>query len=215
FAPGLLEGVHGAESHTYYEASAAIIGLVLLGRWLEARAKGRTSSAVRALVDLRPQLARVIEDNEPYEIPVRAVQAGDVVLVRPSEQIPVDGEVIEGTSSVDESMLTGESVPVSKQPGDTVFGATMNSSGLLRIRATAVGADSALARIIRLVEEAQTSKAPIQALADRIAGIFVPVVLGIAALTFAGWWAFGPEPAFTLAFVNAVTVLIIACPCAL
>ncbi|MGE3961991.1 MAG: heavy metal translocating P-type ATPase [Dehalococcoidia bacterium] len=215
FAPGLLEGVHGAESHTYYEASAAIIGLVLLGRWLEARAKGRTSSAVRALIDLRPQLARVIEDGEPFEIPVRAVQTGDVVLVRPSEQIPVDGEVIEGASAVDESMLTGESVPVSKQPGDAVFGATMNTTGLIRVRATAVGADSALARIIRLVEEAQTSKAPIQALADRIAGVFVPVVLVIAAATFVGWWAFGPEPAFTLAFVNAVTVLIIACPCAL
>ncbi|MCK9495855.1 MAG: heavy metal translocating P-type ATPase [Dehalococcoidia bacterium] len=215
FAPGLLEGVHGATSHTYYEASAAIIGLVLLGRWLEARAKGRTSSAVRALIDLRPQLARVIEDGEEYEIPVRAVQAGDIVLVKPSEQIPVDGEVIEGASAVDESMLTGESVPVSKAPGDGVFGATMNATGLLRIRATAVGADSALARIIHLVEEAQTSKAPIQALADRIAGVFVPVVLVIAALTFVGWWAFGPEPAFTLAFINAVTVLIIACPCAL
>lgn len=215
FAPGLLEGVHGAETHTYFEASAAIIGLVLLGRWLEARAKGRTSSAVRALIDLRPQLARVIEDGEAYEIPVRAVQAGDVVLVRPSEQIPVDGEVIEGSSAVDESMLTGESVPVTKQPGDSVFGATINSTGLIRVRATAVGADSALARIIRLVEEAQTSKAPIQALADRIAGVFVPIVLVIAALTFAGWWAFGPEPAFTLAFINAVTVLIIACPCAL
>ncbi len=215
FAPGLLEGVHGAESHTYYEASAAIIGLVLLGRWLEARAKGRTSAAVRALIDLRPQTARVIEDGEPFEIPVRAVQVGDVVLVRPSEQIPVDGEVIEGSSAVDESMLTGESVPVSKAPGDLVFGATMNATGLIRVRATAVGADSALARIIQLVEEAQTSKAPIQALADRIAGIFVPIVLVIAAVTFAAWWALGPEPAFTIAFINAVTVLIIACPCAL
>ena len=215
FAPDLLEGVHGAESHTYYEASAAIIGLVLLGRWLESRAKGRTSSAVRALIDLRPQLARVIEDGEPFEIPVRAVQVGDVVLVRPSEQIPVDGEVVEGTSTVDESMLTGESVPVAKGPGDAVFGATLNTTGLLRVRATAVGADSALARIIRMVEEAQSTKAPIQGLADRIAAVFVPVVIVIAALTFAGWWAFGPEPAFTLAFVNAVTVLIIACPCAL
>ena len=215
FAPQVFEGVHGAESHTYYEASAAIIGLVLLGRWLEARAKSRTSSAVRALLDLRPQTARVIEDGEPFEIPVRAVQAGDVVLVRPSEQIPVDGEIIEGSSAVDESMLTGESLPVSKFTGDAVFGATMNATGLIRVRATAVGADSALARIIRLVEEAQTSKAPIQALADRIAGVFVPVVLVIAALTFVAWWALGPEPAFTIAFINAVTVLIIACPCAL
>ncbi len=215
FWPGLLEGIHGAEPHVYYEASAAIIGLVLLGRWLEARAKGQTSSAVRALLDLRPHLARVIEDGEEYEIPVRAVQNGDVVLVRPSEQIPVDGEVIEGQSAVDESMLTGESVPVSKEPGDAVFGATMNTSGLIRIRATAVGADSALSRIIRLVEEAQTSKAPIQALADRIASVFVPAVLVIALLTFLGWWLFGPEPALTLGFINAVTVLIIACPCAL
>ncbi|MDA0815259.1 MAG: heavy metal translocating P-type ATPase [Chloroflexi bacterium] len=215
FAPGLLDGIHGAASHTYYEASAAIIGLVLLGRWLEARAKGRTSAAVRALIELRPQLARVIEDDEEFEIPVRAVQAGDIVLVRPGEQLPVDGEVVEGESAVDESMLTGESVPVTKRPGDEVFGATMNATGMLRIRATAVGADSALARIIRLVEEAQTSKAPIQALADRIASVFVPVVLVIAAFTFAGWWAFGPEPAFTLGVVTAVTVLIIACPCAL
>ncbi|MEX2373390.1 MAG: heavy metal translocating P-type ATPase, partial [Dehalococcoidia bacterium] len=173
FAPGLLAGIHGAEAHTYYEASAAIIGLVLLGRWLEARAKGQTSSAVRALLDLRPHLARVIETGDDgeqeFEIPVRAVQAGDTVLVRPSEQIPVDGEVIDGESAVDESMLTGESVPVTKTAGASVFGATMNTNGLLRVRATAVGADSALARIIRLVEEAQTSKAPIQALADRIA----------------------------------------------
>ncbi len=215
FWPGLLEGIHGAEAHTYYEASAAIIGLVLLGRWLEARAKGQTSAAVRALVELRPHLARVIEDDQEFEIPVRAVQNGDIVLVRPSEQIPVDGEVTEGQSAVDESMLTGESVPVTKGPGDAVFGATMNTSGLIRVRATAVGADSALSRIIRLVEEAQTSKAPIQALADRIAGVFVPVVIAIAVLTFLGWWLFGPEPAVTLGFINAVTVLIIACPCAL
>ncbi|MCK9487109.1 MAG: heavy metal translocating P-type ATPase [Dehalococcoidia bacterium] len=215
FWPGLLEGIHGAETHTYYEASAAIIGLVLLGRWLEARTKGRTSAAVRALVELRPHLARVVEDDEEFEIPVRAVQAGDLVLVRPSEQIPVDGEVVEGQSAVDESMLTGESAPVSKEPGDAVFGATMNTSGLIRVRATAVGADSALSRIIRLVEEAQTSKAPIQALADRIASVFVPAVLVIALLTFLGWWLLGPEPALTLGVINAVTVLIIACPCAL
>ncbi|MEX2031407.1 MAG: heavy metal translocating P-type ATPase, partial [Dehalococcoidia bacterium] len=215
FAPGLLEGLHGAVSHPYFEAAAAIIGLVLLGRWLEARAKGQTSAAVRALLDLRPRTARVIEGDEEFEIPVRAVQAGDIVLVRPSEQIPVDGEVVAGESAVDESMLTGESVPVTKTAGSAVFGATMNASGMIRVRATAVGADSALSRIIRLVEEAQTSKAPIQALADRIAAVFVPVVLGIALLTFLGWWLLGPEPALTLGFINAVTVLIIACPCAL
>ncbi|GMU40854.1 MAG: copper-translocating P-type ATPase [Chloroflexota bacterium] len=215
FAPGVFSAVHGLEPEVYFDTSAAIIGLVLLGRWLEARAKGRTSEAVRALIALRPQLARVLEDGVEYEIPVRAVQAGDVVIVRPSEQIPVDGEVIEGHSAVDESMLTGESVPVEKAPGTPVFGATMNTTGLLRVRATAVGSDSALARIISLVEEAQTSKAPVQALADRISSVFVPVVLVIALGVLGAWWAFGPEPRLTLAILNAVTVVIIACPCAL
>ena len=205
----------GFEVVTYFDTSAAIIALVLLGRLLEARAKGQTSQAVRALIALRPKLARVIEDGEEYEIPLSAVQPGDLVVIRPSEQIPVDGEVVSGASAVDESMLTGESMPVAKAPGDSVFGATMNSTGLLRVRATAVGADSALAHIIRLVEEAQGSKAPIQRLADNIAGVFVPAVMGIALLTFGVWWAFGPDPAFTLALLNAVTVLIIACPCAL
>ncbi|MDO9444417.1 MAG: heavy metal translocating P-type ATPase, partial [Dehalococcoidia bacterium] len=215
FAPQVFSEVHGLEPEVYFDTSAAIIGLVLLGRWLEARAKGQTSEAVRALIALRPQLARVIEDGTEYEIPVRAVQVGDVVVVRPSEQIPVDGEVIEGASAVDESMLTGESVPVAKTPGTTVFGATMNTTGLLKVRATAVGADSALARIIGLVEEAQTSKAPVQALADRISSVFVPVVLLIALGVLGAWWAFGPEPRLTLAILNAVTVVIIACPCAL
>ncbi len=215
FAPGLFVGVDQFDLHVHYDTAAAIIGLVLLGRLLEARAKGQTSDAVRALIALRPQTARVVEDGQEYEIPVRAVQAGDVVLVRPAERIPVDGEVVEGTAAVDESMLTGESVPVEKQPGASVFGATMNTNGMLRVRATAVGADSALARIIRLVEDAQGSKAPIQALADRIASVFVPVVIAIAIATLAIWWAFGPEPAGTLAILNAVSVLIIACPCAL
>ena len=228
YAPGLFESVggHGAavdhiagsvrfEVMPYFDTSAAIIALVLLGRLLEARAKGQTSQSVRALVALRPKLARVIEDGQEYEIPLSAVQPGDTVLVRPGEQIPVDGEVVSGDSAVDESMLTGESMPVPKMPGDAVFGATVNASGLLHVRATAVGADSALARIIRLVEDAQGSKAPIQRLADGIAAVFVPIVIGIALLTFAGWWALGPDPAFTLAILNAVTVLIIACPCAL
>ena len=215
FAPGLFAGVEGLQLEPYYDTATAIIGLVLLGRLLEARAKGQTSDAVRALIALRPQTARVFEDGQEYEIPVRAVQPGDVVIVRPAEQIPVDGEVVEGASAVDESMLTGESMPVEKHPGDPVFGATMNAAGLLRVRATAVGADSALARIIRLVEQAQGSKAPIQALADRIASVFVPVVIAIALATLGVWWAFGPEPALTLGILNAVTVLIIACPCAL
>ena len=215
FAPQLFESVAGLEGAVYFDTSTAIIGLVLLGRALEARAKGQTSSAVRSLIALRPKLARILEDGEEYEIPIAAVKPGDVVIVKPGEQIAVDGEVTSGASVVDESMLTGESVPVEKGEGDSVFGATVNSTGLLHIRATAVGADSALARIIRLVEEAQGSKAPIQRLADSIAAVFVPVVFGVAALTFALWWVFGPTPAITFAVLNAVTVLIIACPCAL
>ncbi|MEX2228351.1 MAG: heavy metal translocating P-type ATPase [Dehalococcoidia bacterium] len=215
FAPQVFAGVAGIEPAVFYDTAAAIIGLILFGRLLEARAKGQTGAAVRALIALRPRTARVLEGGEEFEIPVKAVQPGDIVIVRPSEQLPVDGEVTEGASAVDESMLTGESAPVAKQPGDRVFGATMNTHGLLRVRATAVGADSALARIVRLVEEAQGSKAPIQGLADRIASVFVPIVLAIATLTFLGWLILGPEPAFTIAILNAVAVLIIACPCAL
>ncbi|MCC6236754.1 MAG: copper-translocating P-type ATPase [Dehalococcoidia bacterium] len=215
FAPQVLASAEGISTAVYYDTSAAIIGFVLLGRMLEARAKGQTTQSVRALIALRPKLARVLEDGQEFEIPVTAVQPGDTVIVRPAEQIAVDGTVVDGESAVDESMLTGESVPVVKRAGDSVFGATLNGSGLLRIEATAVGADSALARIIRLVEDAQGSKAPIQRLADRIAAIFVPVVIGIAALTFLGWLFLGPEPAMTFALLNAVAVLIIACPCAL
>ncbi|MBM4410341.1 MAG: copper-translocating P-type ATPase [Chloroflexi bacterium] len=214
FAPDIV-AAGGIGLSVYYDTATAIVGFVLLGRWLEARAKGQTSEAIRALLALRPQTARVLEGGQEFEIPARAVQPGDIVLVRPSEQLPVDGEVVEGSSAVDESMLTGESLPVAKTPGDPVFGATMNTTGLLRVRATAVGADSALARIVRLVEEAQTSKAPVQALADRVAAVFVPVVFVIAAATLLGWWALGPEPSLTLGILNAVTVLIIACPCAL
>lgn len=215
FAPQVFESVEGLDAAVFFDTSSAIIFFVLLGRLLEARAKGQTSDAVRALIALRPQTARVLEDGEEYEIPVRAVQAGDVVLVKPGEQIPVDGEVTEGASAVDESMLTGESIPVEKRPGEDVFGATMNTTGLLKIEATAVGADSALARIIQLVEDAQGSKAPIQGLADRIAAVFVPTVFVVAALTFALWWALGPTPALTFGILNAVAVLIVACPCAL
>jgi P-type Cu+ transporter len=215
FAPGIFATVQGIESAVYYDTSAAIIGFVLLGRLLEARAKGQTVQSVRALIALRPKLARIFEDGQEYEIPVSAVQPGDVVIVRPAEQIAVDGEVVEGESAVDESMLTGESVPVAKRRGDAVFGATLNGTGSLRVRATAVGADSALARIIRLVEDAQGSKAPIQRLADRIAAVFVPAVIVVSALTFLGWWLLGPDPALTFALLNTVAVLIIACPCAL
>ena len=215
FAPQVIASAEGISTAVYFDTSAAIIGFVLLGRMLEARAKGQTNQSVRALIALRPKLARVFEDGQEFEIPVTAVQAGDIVIVRPAEQIAVDGTVVDGESAVDESMLTGESVPVVKRAGDSVFGATLNGSGVLRIEATAVGADSALARIIRLVEEAQGSKAPIQRLADRIAAIFVPVVIGIAGLTFLGWLLLGPEPALTFALLNAVAVLIIACRCAL
>ena len=215
FVPEVFESVEGLEGAVFFDTSSAIIFFVLLGRLLEARAKGRTSDAVRELIALRPQTARVLEDGEEFEIPVRAVQVDDVVLVRPGEQIPVDGEVVEGASAVDESMLNGESVPVEKHLGEEVFGATLNTTGMLKIRATAVGSDSALARIIQLVEEAQGSKAPIQGLADQTASIFVPVVFGIAALTFGAWYIFGPDPALTSGILNAVAVLIVACPCAL
>jgi Cu+-exporting ATPase len=215
FIPSVFASVDGLEGAIYFDTAAAIIGLVLLGRTLEARAKSQTSEAVKRLIGLRPQRATVLEDGEEYEIPIAAVQPGDTVIVKPGEQIAVDGEVLSGTSTVDESMLTGESVPVDKAEGDSVFGATINATGLLHVRATAVGSDSALARIIRLVEEAQGSKAPIQHLADSIAAVFVPLVFAVALATFVVWWLFGPEPALTFGILNAVAVLIIACPCAL
>ena len=215
FAPGLFEGARGLEPNVYFDTAAAIVALVLGGRLLEARAKAKSAEALRALIELRPRLARVLEGGEEYEIPIGAVQPGDIVLVRPGEQLPVDGEVVAGASAVDESMLTGESLPVAKREGDPVYGATQNTTGALRVRATALGAESALSRIIALVEQAQGSKAPIQALVDRVASVFVPVVIGVALLTLALWWAFGPAPALTFALINAVTVLIVACPCAL
>ncbi|MBI2311179.1 MAG: cadmium-translocating P-type ATPase [Betaproteobacteria bacterium] len=205
--------VFGLNAHVYFEASAAIITLVLLGKLLEARAKSKTSAAIEELIKLQPKTARVERDGEIVEIEVARLQLGDVFVVRPGESIPVDGEVIEGSSSVNEAMLTGESMPVAKEPGKKVFAATLNQQGLLRCRATGVGAHTALAGIIRLVEEAQGSKAPIQRLADVISGIFVPVVVAISAVTLGGWWAWSGE--FTEALVNAVAVLVIACPCAL
>lgn len=215
FLPQVFESVPGLKAAVYFDTSVAIIGLVLLGRTLEARAKGQTSAAIRSLIALKPKLARVIEDDGEYDIPISAVQREDIVIVKPGEQIPVDGEIVNGDSSVDESMLTGESLPVDKSGGDTVFGGTTNQTGMLVVRATSVGADSALARIIELVEEAQGSKAPIQRLADSISAVFVPVVFVVAAITFSLWWLLGPPPELTFAILNAVTVLIIACPCAL
>ena len=197
----------------YFEASAVLITLILLGKLLEARAKGKASGALEALINLQPKLAHVERDGVMQELAVEQMQAGDVFLVRPGESAPVDGEVLEGTSSMDEAMLTGESLPQNKQPGDKVYAATLNQNGLLKCRALAVGAHTQLAAIIRLVEQAQGSKAAIQRLADQISAVFVPVVLVIALLTLAGWWLYDGN--FTGALINAVSVLVIACPCAL
>ena len=200
---------------TYYETSAVVITLVLLGRWLEARARGHTSDAIRRLVSLAPRTARVMRDGHEVDIPTADVVLGDLVRIRPGERIPVDGAVVEGSSTVDESMLTGESLPVTKVTGATVCAGTINRTGSFVFRATRVGSDTTLARIIRLVAEAQGSRAPIQRLADRVAAVFVPVVLALAALTFAAWALLGPSPSLLYALTNAVAVLVIACPCAM
>jgi Cu+-exporting ATPase len=199
--------------HVYFETSAVIITLIKLGKLLEARAKGRTGEAIRRLMGLRPKTARVVRDGAEIDVPVEQVHVGDIVVVRPGERLPVDGVVVDGHSAVDESMLTGEPLPVDKGPGDEVVGATINKQGLLKFEATRVGAETALAQIIRLVQEAQGSKAPIQRLADRVAGVFVPAVIVIALVTFALWWVASGD--FTTAMIRLVAVLVIACPCAL
>lgn len=213
---GLLMG------HVYYETAAVIITLIKLGKFLEARAKGRTSEAIKKLMGLRAKTARVIRDRAEAEVSIDDVRVGDIVLVKPGETIPVDGVVIEGRSTIDESMLTGESLPVEKKQGDTVIGATLNKLGMLKFEATKVGKETALAQIIKLVEDAQGSKAPIQKLADQVSAIFVPAVIAIALVTFAGWYFFGPAlpvnadtDNFTRALINMVAVLVIACPCAM
>ncbi len=200
---------------TYYETSAVVITLVVLGRWLEARARGRTSEAIRRLMSLAPRTARVLRDGREVDVPSEAVEVGDLVRLRPGERVPVDGIVVEGASTVDESMLTGESLPVDKRPESRVAAGTVNRTGTLLFRATRVGSETTLARIIRLVEEAQGSRAPIQRLADRVAAVFVPIVLVIAALTFAGWLTLGPDPRLVMALSASVAVLVIACPCAM
>ncbi len=205
----------GIEPHVYYEAVVWIIALVLLGNLLEARAKSRTSGAIRRLASLRPSTARVVRDGVEQDIPLGRLRPGDEGIVRPGETIPADGLVLDGVSHVDESMLTGEPIPVRKAAGDTVVGGTLNRNGALRFRVERVGADTVLSRIIRLVQQAQGSKAPIQRVADRISAVFVPVVIAIAALTFVVWLLVGPEPAYLHGLVSAVTVLIIACPCAM
>jgi len=207
--------------HVYYETAAVIITLIRLGKFLEAGAKGRTSEAIKKLMGLRAKTAHVVRDGQELDVPVDDVQVGDIILVRPGEKIPVDGVVVDGRSAVDESMLTGESLPVEKGPGDPVVGATLNKLGLLKFEATKVGKETALAQIIRLVEEAQGSKAPIQKMADQISAVFVPAVIAAALITFAVWYFLIPLPAgsenslFTRALINMVAVLVIACPCAM
>jgi Cu+-exporting ATPase len=205
----------GLSGETYYDSAAVIIGLVLLGRWLEARAKGQAAGAVKALLKLRPATARVLRDGREQDLPVEQVLVGDLVRVRPGDRVPVDGVIVEGASALDESMLTGESVPVERGAGDRVTGATMNASGSFVMRAERVGRDTTLAQIVRLVEQAQGSKAPIQRVADAVTGWFVPAVVAIATLTFAGWMLVGPEPRLPFALSAAIAVLIIACPCAM
>ncbi len=214
FAPGLFAAA-GRPADVYYEAVTAIIALILLGRLLEARAKGRTSEAIRRLMGLRPRTAHVLRHGKELDVPVEAVVPGDVVVVKPGEKVPVDGVVIAGASAVDEALLTGEPLPVAKTVGDEVFGATVNTTGSITVRATRVGKDTALGQIVQLVEDAQATKAPIQQLADRVAGVFVPIVIAIAIAAFVVWFDIGPAPAAVFATVAAVTVLIIACPCAL
>ncbi len=214
FAPGVFEA-RGAEAAVYYDTAIIIIALILLGRWMEARARGKASNAISTLLGLQARSARVVRDGQEVTLPVEDVLPGDIVTVRPGERIPVDGVIVEGASPIDESMLTGESIPVDKGPGDGVFGATVNRTGAFQMRASRVGRDTALAQIVRLVEEAQGSKPPVQRLADLIAAWFVPAVVGVAIVTFIAWALFGPDPAITYATLNMVAVLIIACPCAL
>ena len=213
-APGLFASAD-VEPNLYFDTSAMIITLILLGRFLEARAKGKTSEAIKKLIGMQPKTALVIRNGEEREIPVEDILVGDLILVRPGERVPVDGVVRQGYSSIDESMITGESIPVDKKEGDEVIGSTINKTGSFQFEATRVGKDTTLARIVRMVEEAQGSKAPIQRLADVIASYFVPVVIGIAIITFIIWSFLGPHPALIFAFLNFVAVLIIACPCAL
>jgi Cu+-exporting ATPase len=214
FSPGWFVEA-GLMPHVYYDGAAMIVTLILLGRFLEARAKGKTSSAIKALIGLKPKTARLIRDGEELEIAVEELQAGDVVQVRPGEKIPVDGFLLTGQSAVDESMLTGESMPVNKEIGQKVFAATLNKTGSFTMQATGVGSETMLAHIIKIVEEAQGSKAPIQRLADKIASVFVPVVFVIAIITFVIWYFVPADATFSRALLNFVSVLIIACPCAL
>ena len=214
-APGLFADAANEAPGVYFDTSALIITLILLGRFMEARARSRASDAIEQLAELGAGTARVLRDGAEVDMPVEDVEVGDVLVVRPGEKVPVDGVVVSGESAVDEAIISGESIPVDKRAGDEVIGSTINATGSFKFEATRVGRDTALARIIAMVEEAQGSKAPIQRLADRISGVFVPVVMAVALVTFLLWLVFGPEPAFTFALLNFVAVLIIACPCAM
>jgi Cu+-exporting ATPase len=213
FPSAFISGV--IEPNLYFDTSAMIIVLILLGRFLEARAKGRTSAAIKKLIGLKPKIASVIRDGQEQQVQVDDVIVGDIIIVRPGESVPVDGIIREGFTTIDESIITGESIPVDKKSGDEVIGASINRTGSFRFEATRVGANTTLSRIVRLVEQAQGSKAPIQRLADVIASYFVPTVISIALVTFIIWYFAGPSPSFTYAILNFVAVLIIACPCAL
>lgn len=213
-APAVVEQL-GLDPMPYFDTSTIIIALILLGRYLEAQAKTATSDAIKKLIGLQAKTARVVRDNKEIDIPINQVEINDLVRVRPGEKIPVDGVIVEGKSSVDESMVTGESIPIDKTKGDSVIGATINKSGTFLYKATKVGQETMLAQIIRLVQEAQGSKAPIQRLVDLISSYFVPVVIMLAFFTFVVWYDFGPQPAFLYAMLNTVAVLIIACPCAM
>ena len=216
FFPCVCSATHGAHGGAYYDTASMIITLILFGRYLEARAKSRAGEAIKKLMGLQPRTARVVREGKELDIPIEDVEAGDLVTVRPGEKIPVDGVVRDRYSSIDESMLTGESLPVEKKTGDTVIGATINRTGTFTFEATKVGKDTMLSQIIRMVQEAQGSKAPIQRLADTISSIFVPTVISIGLVTFLIWYFFGPtETRFTFALVNFIAVLIIACPCAM
>ncbi|HUH09457.1 MAG TPA: heavy metal translocating P-type ATPase, partial [Brevundimonas sp.] len=212
FAPGLLPS---GTANVYFEAAAVIVTLILVGRWIEARAKGQTSQAIRRLMSMQAKTARVLRDGVEQDVPIDSVQAGDLIAVRPGERVPVDGVVTEGSSYLDESMLTGEPIPVEKSAGAKVVGGTLNTTGAFRFEAQQVGAETVLAQIVRMVETAQGAKLPIQALVDRVTGWFVPAVMAVAVLTFAVWYLFAPDPALGMALVAAVAVLIIACPCAM
>ncbi|MFI5262822.1 MAG: heavy metal translocating P-type ATPase, partial [Candidatus Limnocylindrales bacterium] len=212
--PSVVEQA-GLAPAAYFDSSTIIIGLILLGRWLEARAKGQTTDSIRHLIGLRPRTTRRLEGGTEVDVPLEMVRAGDLLRVRPGEKVPVDGVVVEGQSAVDESMLTGEAIPIEKAVGDRVIGATLNTSGTLVMRATRVGRDTVLAAIVEMVQRAQGSKAPIQRVADRVAAVFVPVVLVVAIAAFAVWFVAGPEPHLTLALTAFISVVIIACPCAM